>query len=143
MKSLTIFVSAAIILLCGCEIGFGPGIQDFEAKLPGGCYIWRSSAHQISIKGSIEIPVKVLELDHDDSFLIVKQQDLQPRSPQDLYDGYMEPKPDAFHFWIANLKTHDVYGPLTTEEFDRKRKDLGVPGELRMRDVYTFDPRNR
>lgn len=86
------------------------------------------------------IPTKVIEIDHDDRFVIAKQQLLERRSPNNPNDTYEQPKPNAFQYWILDLGQPAVYGPLSVGEFDAERKRLGVPTKLRLHDVYDYRP---
>jgi len=36
------------------------------------------------------------------------------------------------YYWIINKKTDDIYGPLNWNEYLQKRKELGVPKELKL-----------
>jgi hypothetical protein len=126
----------------GC--GFGPGASDFSAKLSNGYFVYRTSAHQIMIApdtwsdSTPIIPTKVVELDHDDHFVIAKQQVLERRSPNNPQDTYEQPKPDTFNYWILDLKTPKVFGPLTLDEWNTERTSLGVDPKLQLHDVYDY-----
>ena len=138
----------AVLSCPGCA-GFdvvtewGPGHADFVAPLPGGYFVYRTSAHRIIIapdswhESTPIIPAKVVELDHDDAFVIARQQRLRPRGPGDSYE---EPVPGAFSYWILNVRTPQVWGPLSEDEFRGKRSQLGVAPALKLRDVYDYRP---
>jgi hypothetical protein len=49
------------------------------------------------------IPTKFLELDHDNRYIIAKQQLLERRSPGDPNDTNEQPKPDAIQYWILDI----------------------------------------
>ena len=150
MKRIAMKQSALILLIAvilGCQpVAFGPGLQDFSATLPHGYFIHRTSAHQIMVApqswspDTPIIPTKVIELDHDNRYIIAKQQLLERRSPSNPNDTYEQPKPGAFQYWILDMQTPEVYGPLTVEEFDRERTRLAVPSELQLHDVYDYRP---
>ena len=43
-------------------------------------------------------------------------------------------KDSQYHdYWILNMKTSDVYGPLTFDEYMVKKKELGVPKDLKLK----------
>jgi len=86
------------------------------------------------------IPTKVIELDHDERFVIAKQQLLERRSPNNPKDSYEQPKPNAFQYWILDLQKPDVHGPLTLDEFVTIRTQLAVPNELTLHNVYDYAP---
>ena len=133
-----------IFTTCSNMPMIGPGVQDFHAKLCGDYSIYRSSAYHIMISpGSYNdtiphIPTKVVEVGHDNRFIIAKRNELERRSPNNPNDTYMQPTPDIFDYWILDTKIPKVYGPLTQEEFVQKRQELGVPDNVVMKDVYEY-----
>ena len=141
---------AILIMLAafGCDdnVTWGPGGADFTAKLPHGYFIHRSSAHQIIVapeswSDSVPtIPTKVVELDHDETWVIAKQQHLRRRSPDNPNDTYEEPVPGVFSYWILRLDAPQVWGPLSAPDFDAKRKETGVSTSLKLHDVYDYQP---
>ncbi len=146
MKHLLLILVLTLVWV-GCRtIAFGPGLQDFSASLPHGYFIHRTSAHQIIIapqSWSDDMPIippKVVKLDHDEHFLIAKQQLLERRSPNNPNDTYEQPKPNAFQYWILELQNPQVFGPFTLEEFQSERKRLGVTTSLKLHDVYDYRP---
>jgi hypothetical protein len=142
--------SLLIILIAsmtGCQpVAFGPGLQDFSAALPNGYFIYRTSAHQIMIApqswnpDTPVIPTKVVELDHDNQFIIAKQQLLERRNPNNPNDTYEQPKPHAFQYWILDSRLPKVYGPFSHDEFTTERSRLAVPAKLQLHDVYDYRP---
>jgi hypothetical protein len=134
-------VPLMIFVVCGGDVAFGPGVLDFSADLPGNCYIWRSSAHQISVEGNIEIPPKIIELDHDQKHLIVKRQLLKRRTPQNANDTYMEPDPGAYEYYIAEFASGTLYGPFDSIQFEGERLRLEVSPKLQLHDVYDYEDR--
>jgi hypothetical protein len=127
------------------SLAFGPGMGDFDAPLGHGYAIWRTSAHQIQVSpegwGSETpiIPPKVVELGHNGTWVIAKQQHLRRRSlsPTDTYE---EPDPGVFSWWILRLDKPQVWGPLSQPEFGAKREELGVPANIKLRDVNGYRP---
>lgn len=87
------------------------------------------------------IPTEVVELDHDDTFVIAKQQHLRRRSPNNPKDTLKEPDPGVFSYWILNLPMPQVWGPLTLDEFEKKCAELGVAPGLKLHDVYDYRPK--
>lgn len=142
---------ATLIVLAsaGCDdknLAFGPGAADFSATLPHGYFIHRTSAHQVMVaplgcdESTPVIPAKIVELDHDDTWVIAKQQALRRRSPNAPNDTYEEPDPGVFSYWILRLSPSKVWGPLSPSEFEAKRKELAVPASLALHDVYDYRP---
>ena len=143
-----VFLLSSITFITGCGDSFvyGPGVHDFDAPLCGGYEIVRSSAHQIHVApicgGMTDtqpiIPAKVVELGHDERFIIAKQNHLKRRSPHDPQDTYMEPDPGVFSYWILDTKTPQVYGPFSEIDFAKKREELHVLPTLKMQNVYLY-----
>ena len=146
MRLLFFIVVTFCMLGCGDSGGFGPGAADFSAPLPHGYFIYRSSAHQVKVAprswdaSTPIIPSEIVELDHDDTFVIAKQQHLRRRSPNNPSDTYEEPDPGMFSYWILKLSVPKVWGPLTFADFEAKRTELGVPRTLKLHDVYDYKP---
>jgi len=36
-------------------------------------------------------------------------------------------------YWIIDKRTDDIYGPFKWDEYMKKRKELGVPKELKLK----------
>jgi len=125
-------------------IVFGPGAGDFSAKLCGDYLLFRTSAYHIIISPqncdstTPIIPTQVVEVGHDERFIIAKRNELERRSPNDPNDTYMQPTCDVFDYWILDTHIPKVYGSLTQEEFVQKRQELGVPDNVVMKDVYEY-----
>ena len=149
MRTLSLLVALMLLSITGCDDFIpipGPGAEDFSATLPNGYFIHRTSAHQIMVapsgwnESTPIIPTKVVELDHDSTWVIAKQQHLRRRSPSNPKDKYEEPDPGVFSFWILNTSTPQVWGPLTEAEFVAKRAELGIDPGLQLHDVYDYRP---
>ena len=146
MKSPLLLI-VLLILLAGCDdngcddIACWPTQSDFSAKLCGDYYIHRSSAHQISVSpiswfgDTPIIPAKIVELGHDDRFIIAKQNHLKLRGSK---HSYMEPNPGLYSYWILDVSVPKAYGPLTEVEFEKKRKELDIPKKLVMKDINSY-----
>ena len=59
----------------------------------------------------------------------------RPKEPLTNYDDYWRMVKDSqYHdYWILNLKTSDVYGPLTFDQYLTKKEELGVPKGLKLK----------
>lgn len=58
----------------------------------------------------------------------------RPKDPHNLEIKYQMLDESPIHqFWIIALRTADVYGPLSYEEYIQKRIELGVAPELRLK----------
>ena len=117
----------SLIMLTGCA-----GLADYSLDLPGNYSIVRTSAHQVKVAlkisdshwGSDVIPTKVTEVAWDDSYILAKQLGLvnDPKSS----NGYQIPKNDDVHFWILEIKSGEVFGPLDEVNFVEKKNEFGI-----------------
>jgi hypothetical protein len=132
----------ALAFLSGCDFGFGPGLYDFKADLAGGYTLYRTSPDEIVIAGPSgdAIPTKVVEIAHDQKFILAKQQHLRRRTPGSETDTYEEPAPGEYSYWILNLAPTTIHGPLDAKQFMTKRLELKVDPSLSLRDVYDYAP---
>ena len=134
-----------MLIQAGCRpVSFpGAGLADFETPLPHAYKVYRASAHHIKVMsgdGNVVISPKVVELGHNDDFIIAKQSHLRRRSPGNPSDMYEEPDPGVFSFWIIDLRQSETFGPLTEDEFAAKRKALEVPEAVILHDAYDYSP---
>ena len=117
----------SLIMLTGCA-----GLADYSLDLPGNYSIVRTSAHQVKVAlkisdshwGSDVIPTKVTEVAWDDSYILAKQLGLvnDPKSS----NGYQIPNNDDVHFWILEIKSGEVFGPLDEVNFVEKKNEFGI-----------------
>lgn len=157
MKKLPSLTLAALLLaplaalfalpLIGCKpTALGPGPSDFSAALVGRYTLNRTSAHQvyISLYGGLgddvpKIPAKVLECAVHKNLILAKRQGLKRRSPNDPNDTYEEPDLTVFDYWILDTTgVGRVFGPLTSEQFNAKQRELGVFESVTLKDVYSY-----
>ena len=128
---------ALVVCLSGCG-GLGPGGTDFTAYLPYGYFLFQSSAHNIVIapcdnwNDKTEIPTMVVSCGFNSSYILAKQQlmDAKQRSPL----------PGKYQYWIIYAVTKERYGPFTEVEFNAKRKELGVPEEIKLKGKDSYRP---
>lgn len=59
----------------------------------------------------------------------------RPKEPLTNYNDYWRMINDSrYHdFWILNLKTSDVYGPLSFDQYLTKKEELGVSKDLKLK----------
>ncbi len=77
-----------------------------------------------------EIPATIISYDYDNNFIIAKQ---KPKLPQDpLYEKtYIYNKGDSvIYFWLIVKNKKKVFGPLDEKQFNRLKKEYGVPNSL-------------
>ena len=123
----SVMVFFPLIMLTGCA-----GLADYSLDLPGNYSIVRTSAHQVKVApkisdshwGSDVIPTKVTEVAWDDNYILAKQLGLvnDPKSS----NGYQIPNNDDVHFWILEIKSGEVLGPLDEVNFVEKKNEFGI-----------------
>ena len=119
--------------------------QDFQAVLLGPYTLNRTSAHQVYISpnGDLDptapgIPKKVLECGVHAPFIIGKRQGLRARS-ESAEDTYEIPDPNVIDYWIVDTRGNGkVFGPSSLDEFNSRRRDLGIPDSVKMENVYSY-----
>ncbi|MGE7024408.1 DUF3997 domain-containing protein [Solibacillus cecembensis] len=122
-----VMVFISLIMLTGCA-----GLADYSLDLPGNYSIVRTSAHQVKVApkiseshwGSDVIPTKVTEVAWDDNYILAKQLGLvnDPKSS----NGYQIPNNDDVHFWILEIKSGEVFGPLDEVNFVEKKNEFDI-----------------
>lgn len=126
-------VGALLLLLMGCA-----GLADYDVDLPGGYSIVRTSAHQVKIApkhpdksgwGADVIPAKVIEAAWNENYILAKQLDLI-EDPNNQ-NGYQIPDSTSEYFWIIELQSNTVIGPLTEKEFQNKKHEFGLTEDLK------------
>lgn len=138
-----LLVTAAIVLLAPLVAGC-PGLADFSTPLSGGYFLHRTNSIDIIVAPDSWndtvpiIPAKVIELAHRDPWVLAKQLRLG-RAAAGEPDG--EPLNHTAAFWILNVRTPQVWGPLSSAEFTALRLELGIDSQLRLEDVYRYAPR--
>lgn len=125
------------LLLYGCA-----GEGDYDVELPNNYSLIRSSSHSISVKKqtgegeweSDTIPEKVTEIAWNNEYILAKQLGLKVKDP-DVSAEYKIPDESKVYYWILKVEDDSVFGPLSEEEFDKKKDELGVPKDLKLKKV--------
>lgn len=133
---LTVITLLILTFITGCV-----GLGDYDIKLPNGYSIVRTSAHNVTISpqesenswGAPLIPTKVVQVGWDDRYILAKQIGLKtdPRSS----NGNQIPDESNVKFWIMEMKTKKVIGPLDEKEFLNKKIELSISNELVLQDI--------
>lgn len=137
-------VALVIVGVTGC----GPAQSDFMHPLAGDYVLGRTSAHQVAISpqswtdDTPRIPSKVVEVGWDDRFILAKRQHLQRRGGSTTV-GYEEPIEGKFDYWILDTQRPEVFGPFDEAEFGVKRKEFGVPDQIRLQNVDSLSTYRR
>lgn len=130
---LTVYSS---LLLTGCA-----GLADYSLDLPESYSIVRTSAHQVTIArktsesswGSDVIPAKITEAAWDHHYILAKQLGLMDDPSSS--NSYQIPNNEDIHFWIVEIKSGKVFGPLDEENFAEKKKELGISKSVKLKEI--------
>jgi hypothetical protein len=116
--------------------GFGPGLADYTYKIADICDLGRSSAHMISIRcegfnGGVS--PKVIKVGWNDNFLIAYTHPVTKlKYPENPENTYSEPDESITYWWVMDLKTKELYGPINSEQaFENKKSELGI-GDIQL-----------
>lgn len=82
------------------------------------------------------VPPKVVEVAWNEDYILAKQLELviDPNSHNNI------PIPDdkKDFYWIIVTESGEVFGPLTFEQFNTKKEELGIPNDLILKNVEEF-----
>ena len=105
---------------------FGPGMADYGYELSGGytlshegstivnCEIWTKDQKTV-------IENRVTGIAWDNSFILAKHQES-----------------NIIDYWIIDVTTNKIYGPLSETEFKSKRTELKVSNKLKLEDPEKY-----
>jgi len=143
-----LFITYIIFVITGCG-------KDVERKLGDGYiyHYWDVNSNSITdCNNTILIDYKILEYEFDSTFIIVSQRPWD--SIANIHKMTYKESNKAFNnstfrqYWIINKKEKcifsgdsirkntrysNVYGPFKWDEYMKKRKELGVPKELKLK----------
>ncbi len=120
------FVGIAIlfavpIVLFICLVGymrytgvfFGPGNADFHYDVVGGYEVFHAGETSITDGNHFIVPENVIEIAWDDNYILAVQE-------YNLDSNY----------WIIDISSSDVYGPLSSEEYNDKTVSLDIDDDF-------------
>ncbi|PQD93653.1 hypothetical protein CYL18_18785 [Pradoshia eiseniae] len=132
--SLTAITIISLLFLTGC-----PGASDYDIDLPDNYSIVRTSANEVTIApktskdswGSTIIPAKVTEVGWDDQYIIAKQINIDSESS----NGSGIPDEQEYHFWIIQIKTGEVTGPLDDLSLTKKKEEYRISNDIVLKKI--------
>jgi hypothetical protein len=122
VKKYIIFISILVFSLYtyGCKGEFfGPGMADFSYKLSGNYKLFHAGKTEIR-SGNSSGGVKIIEPDitgiawNEDSILV--RQKIKK----------------SINYWIIDVKTGRMYGPLDEKKFELEKKNLKINDQLKL-----------
>lgn len=111
-----------------------------EIQLINGYTYDCTSSHMCRIyhDGTPVVPEKVVELDYDDRYIIVKQYGMKPKYPNNPNNSYEIPNENEIYYRIIDTKEIVIFGPYDNlNEFKEKADELNI-SYLKFKDVKKF-----
>lgn len=96
--------------------------EAIDVGFPEGAIIYKSS--QKNLFSDIKIQGEVISINYDKDFIVAVQQ----KSSAELVKDKM------LYYFIIEKKLDNVIGPLSKQEYLKKREELGVPRELKLKE---------
>lgn len=132
-------LAALLIMVQGCA-----GLGDYDVELPGGYSVVRTSGHQVTISpkesssswGSPVVPAKVVQVAWDETYIVAKQLGLT--QDPNRTTSYEIPDETKVYYWILNIKTKEIHGPLGQEDYEHKKTELHIPDTVMLKDLSDY-----
>lgn len=119
---LIVFIS--LVVLVGC-----PGVADYSIDLPENLKVSRNSANDFVIVstdsvgiGTTIVPAQIMQIGWDDHYVIAKQME----GEQEFY-------------WIIEVKTEEVIGPLNDNDFAQNKIEWPILAEIQLKDLDEYE----
>ena len=121
-KVLSSIIMVVILMLVGC---FGPGVADYNYNLSGDFKLYHAGTTDIADEGnSSKIIIEdVGKVAWNNSFICVEE-----LSKSDTY-------------WIIDVASKEVLGPLTYSRFEELRKEFGI-WDLELKNPREYNENN-
>lgn len=134
--ALLAIVSFYLLSGCGPRNGFIPLVGDYSLIVGSANVVVIVYRGDDPLIDKLEIPEKVIGVGYDETFILAKQQELGGLPGSGF--GPPEPIPGRFNYWILNVKSNKIWGPLAIEEFTALRKELGVSESIKLHDASDY-----
>jgi hypothetical protein len=123
-----IFIILVLSLLnCSC------GNRDSIVDIDNGYQIFFEGATVSWISGNnLKISCNILSYVCKENFMLVAQEPDKNCFPHDPKIQAIKDV-DIIQFWIIETKKHKLYGPFKLSDFLKKRKELGVPENMKLK----------
>lgn len=117
-----IFVSFQILvtLITGKSF-FGPGAADYCYNISGDYKLYHAGDSDIVQDDNTIIYGDIIKIAWDEDFICAIQE-----------------VDDTLNYWIIDVTTDKIYGPLTEDYFESKRNELGVNTNLKLKSPERF-----
>jgi hypothetical protein len=111
-------------------------MNDETNTLSGGwVFADEGKSDKVIDSGNIHVPCNVIAYGYDDQYIIAEQ---RPTSNCFLGSDTFKYKYgfDSTYYWIIGHERKIFIGPLTTEEFNKMKEQIGIPKDLSLKPVY-------
>lgn len=129
MKKIGFILSIILMIgMVGCS-----GLGDYQIELINGYRVVSYSAHDQRIRSSEDTDyISIPSFDDAD-----KGECLETVG----HDGkvYIIAKTNLDLYYILNTRKNIIYGPFNKTEFDKKKKDLNIPKNVKLKDLNEYD----
>lgn len=122
-----------LILFCGCSSN-----GDFSINLPNNYMVVKIDDNHVEIiprdgydESTPIVPSIVSEIAFDDVFILAKQKNIDN-------DNKNTDEDKNEYYWILNTKQLRGYGPFTKEEFEKKKEELKISKDLKLKKVESY-----
>lgn len=128
LKHFTLFIILLFFSSCFSEADLGDGYyylsygNAIDNGYNEGSTIYKSP--QKLCFQTVLIQGGILEVNKSKDYILVGQNKQQKDSNE---------KTKVFYFWIINKQSSGVYGPFVSDEYENKKKELGVPESLKLK----------
>ena len=95
-----------------------PKYEADDIGFPDGAIIYKSDKKYIF--NDVKISGEIIDVAHDNSFILAVQE-------TEKFNTWK-----THNYYIIVIKTDSTYGPYTLEEYLLRRKELGVPDDLKL-----------
>lgn len=126
-------------------IGFfpDPDRTDYPYNVNDDYQLVRSAADDVKIfnpnsskEDNLIIKSKIIEIAWTDRYIVSKREGLKRRS--DNSDSNQATNEKVFDYWIFDTENSKVYGPLDDEAFEEQKEELGIPADLKLKDINLY-----
>lgn len=125
---------------------FNTNYGPYDIKLPNGYSLISSSAHNLTLNKQIDennlgeaiIPAEIVQIAWDDNYILTKQLGLKRRNPNNINDTYEIQDESKVSYWILEIESGTVYGPLNDKEFIEKKKELSIAANTVLKNLYDY-----
>jgi len=123
MSKKYILIISIIVLMfsfSGCDY-FGPGMADYSYKLSGDYEVYHAGNTNIGKGDKIVVTREVKGVVWDSSYILAKQE-----------------KDNEIRYYIISVSNDEIYGPLSEEDFNKKRDELKIDKDLKLKDPSKY-----